>query len=232
MTVAQDARGIALAGSDFSISVTSTLSSNDTDPGRNADNIHEVTQPNFQSVTYTVENGPDGRYDWGESYIEGTAQKIATNDGTGNITNYIHAVAGNYASDIVTIDGVAQPLFTDVYENDDVAAGVLIVENFIPTFAQDDAILEQVSVADYVANTGGNNNGTETAFYAINPVDGQRVTTNWTYDEYTTGVSDGSIISTGATVTQQISGVTNILADDYDGGGPQFIDTPNFGIVS
>ena len=230
LTVAQDARGIALAGSDFSISVTSTLSSNDTDPGRNADNIHEVTQPNFQSVTYTVENGPDGRYDWGESYIEGTAQKIATNDGTGNITNYIHAVAGNYASDIVTIDGVAQPLFTDVYENDDVAAGVLIVENFIPTFAQDDAILEQVSVADYVANTGGNNNGTETAFYAINPVDGQRVTTNWTYDEYTTGVSDGSIISTGATVTQQISGVTNILADDYDGGGPQFIDTPNFGI--
>ena len=230
LTVAQDARGIALAGSDFSISITSTLSSNDTDPGRNADNIHEVTQPNFQSVTYTVENGPDGRYDWGESYIEGTAQKIATNDGTGNITNYIHAVAGNYASDIVTIDGVAQPLFTDVYENDDVAAGVLIVENFIPTFAQDDAILEQVSVADYVANTGGNNNGTETAFYAINPVDGQRVTTNWTYDEYTTGVSDGSIISTGATVTQQISGVTNILADDYDGGGPQFIDTPNFGI--
>ena len=230
LTVAQDARGIALAGSDFSISITSTLSSNDTDPGRNADNIHEVTQPNFQSVTYTVENGPDGRYDWGESYIEGTAQKIATNDGTGNITNYIHAVAGNYASDIVMIDGVAQPLFTDVYENDDVAAGVLIVENFIPTFAQDDAILEQVSVADYVANTGGNNNGTETAFYAINPVDGQRVTTNWTYDEYTTGVSDGSIISTGATVTQQISGVTNILADDYDGGGPQFIDTPNFGI--
>ena len=54
LTVAQDARGIALAGSDFSISITSTLSSNDTDPGRNADNIHEVTQPNFQSVTYTV----------------------------------------------------------------------------------------------------------------------------------------------------------------------------------
>ena len=55
-------------------------------------------------------------------------------------------------------------------------------------------------------------------FYTINPVDGQRTITNWTYDEYTNGVADGSITSTGASVTRQLSDVTNILADDYDGG--------------
>ena len=43
LTITQDARGTALAGSDFSISVTTTIDSNDTDPGRNSDNIHEVT---------------------------------------------------------------------------------------------------------------------------------------------------------------------------------------------
>ena len=231
LTITQDARGTALAGSDFSINVTSTLDSNDNDPGRNSDNIQEVTQANFQSVNYTVENGPDGRYAWGESFTEGTAERIATNDGSGSITNYIHAVGGNYAEDGITIDGIAQPLFTDVYENDDVSAGVLIVENFNPIFAQDDAILEQVSVADYMSNAGGNNNGTETIHYAINPADGQRVTTTWTYDEYTTGVANGSITPTGATVTQNISGVTNILVGDYDGGGPQYIDTPNYGVA-
>ena len=231
LTITQDARGTALAGSDFSINVTSTLDSNDNDPNRNSDNIQEVTEANFQSVTYTVENGPDGRYAWGESFTEGTAERIATNDGSGSITNYIHAVGGNYAEDGVTIDGVAQPLFTDVYENDDVSAGVLIVEDFNPIFAQDDAILEQVSVADYMSNAGGNNNGTETIHYAINPADGQRVTTTWTYDEYTTGVANGSITPTGATVTQNISGVTNILVGDYDGGGPQYIDTPNYGVA-
>ena len=230
LTITQDARGTALAGSDFSINVTSTLDSNDNDPGRNSDNIQEVTQATFQSVTYTVENGPDGRYAWGESFTEGTPERIATNDGSGSITNYIHAVGGNYAEDVTTIDGVAQPLFTDVYENDDVSAGVLIVENFNPIFAQDDSILEQVSAADYMSNAGGNNNGTEAVFYAINPADGQRVTTNWTFDEYTTGVGNGSITPTGATVTQHISGVTNVLVDDYDGGGPQYIDTPNFGV--
>ena len=230
LTITQDARGSALAGSDFSINVTSTLDSNDNDPGRNSDNIQEVTQPNFQSVTYTVENGPDGRYAWGESFTEGTAERIATDDGTGNITNYIHAVGGNYAEDIVTIDGVAQAIFTDVYENDDVDAGIVIVENFNPIFEQNDAILEQVSASDYMSNAGGKNNGTEAIFYEINPVDGQRVITNWTYDEYTNGVADGSITSTGASVTRQISGVTNILADDYDGGGPQYIDTPNMGL--
>jgi hypothetical protein len=231
LTITQDARGLALAGSDFSINVTSTLDSNNNDPGRNSDNIQEVTQSNFQSVTYTVENGPDGRYSWGESFTEGTAERIATSDGTGNITNYIHAVGGNYAEDIVTIDGVAQTIFTDVYENNDVDAGIVIVENFNPIFGQNDAILEQVSASDYMTNAGGKNNGTEVIFYSINPVDGQRVTTNWTYDEYTNGVADGSITSTGASVTQQISGVTNILADDYDGGGPQYIDTPNMGIA-
>ena len=231
LTITQDARGTALAGSDFSINVTSTLDSNDNDPGRNSDNIQEVTQANFQSVTYTVENGPDGRYAWGESFTEGTAERIATNDGSGSITNYIHAVGGNYAEDGVTIDGVAQPLFADVYENDDVSAGVLIVENFIPIFAQDDAILEQVSVADYMSNAGGKNNGTETIHYAINPADGQRVTTTWNYDEYTTGVANGSITPTGATVTQNISGVTNILVGDYDGGGPQYLDTANYGVA-
>jgi hypothetical protein len=231
LTITQDDRGTALAGNNFSIIVNSTLDSNDNDPGRNSDNIQEVTQSNFQSVTYTVENGPDGRYAWGESFTQGTAERIATNDGTGDITNYIHSVDGNYAEDIVTIDGVAQTIFTGVYENDDVDAGVLIVENFNPIFGQDDAILEQVSASDYVANTGGNNNGTETIFYAINPIDGQRVITNWTYDEYTNGVADGSITSTGAAFTRQISGVTNILADDYDGGGPQYIDTPNMGVA-
>ena len=229
LTITQDARGTALAGSDFSISVTTTIDSNDTDPGRNSDNIHEVTEANFQTIDALVSNGPDGRYDWGESFTQGTAQRIATNDGTGDITNYIHTVGGNYAQDAVTIDGVAQPLFTDVYENDDVAAGVLIVDNFNPVFAQDDAILEQVSVADYVANTGGNNNGTETAIYAINPADGQRITTNWTYADYTAGVADGSITSQGVDDTQQLSGVTNILAAAYDGGGPQYLDTPNYG---
>ena len=231
LTITQDARGTALAGSDFSINVTSTLDSNNNDPNRNSDNIQEVTEANFQSVTYTVENGPDGRYAWGESFTEGTAERIATNDGSGSITNYIHAVGGNYAEDGVMIDGVAQPLFTDVYENDDVSGGVLIVEDFNPIFAQDDAILEQVSVADYMSNAGGNNNGTETIHYAINPADGQRVTTTWTYDEYTTGVANGSITPTGATVTQNISGVTNILVGDYDGGGPQYIDTPNYGVA-
>ena len=73
-----------MAGSDFSINVTSTLDSNDNDPGRNSDNIQEVTQASFQSVTYTVENGPDGRYAWGESFTEGTAERIATNDGSGS----------------------------------------------------------------------------------------------------------------------------------------------------
>ena len=231
LTITQDARGTALAGSDFSINVTSTLDSNDNDPGRNSDNIQEVTQATFQSVTYTVENGPDGRYAWGESFTEGTAERIATNDGSGSITNYIHAVGGNYAEDGITIDGVAQPLFADVYENDDVSSGVLIVENFNPIFAQDDAILEQVSVADYMSNAGGNNNGTETVHYAINPADGQRVTTTWNYDEYTTGVADGSITPTEATVTQNISGVTNILVGDYDGGGPQYFDTANYGVA-
>ena len=230
LTITQDARGRALAGSDFSINVTSILDTNDNDPGRNSDNIHEVTEANFQSVTYTVENGPDGRYAWGESFTEGTAERIATNDGTGSITNYIHAVGGNYSEDVIVIDGVAQSLFTSVYENDDVTAGVLIVENFNPIFAQDDDILEQVSAADYMSNAGGNNNGTERVFYAINPADGQRVTTNWTYDEYTNGVADGSITSTGAAVTRHISGVTNILADDYDGGGARYIDTPNMGV--
>ena len=230
LTITQDARGTALGGSNFSINVTSTLDSNDHDPGRNSDNIQEVTEATFQSVTYTVENGPDGRYSWGESFIEGTPQRIATNDGSGSITNFIHAVGGNYAEDVVTVDGVAQALFTDVYENDDVSGGVLIVENFNPIFAQDDAILEQVSAADYMSNAGGNNNGTEIAYYAIDPANGQRVTTNWTFDEYTTGVANGSITPTGATVTQNISGVTNVLAENYDGGGPQFIDTPNFGV--
>ena len=111
MTITQDARGTALAGSDFSINVTSTLDSNDNDPNRNSDNIQEVTEANFQSVTYTVENGPDGRYAWGESFTEGTAERIATNDGSGSITNYIHAVGGNYAEDGVTIDGIGTATF-------------------------------------------------------------------------------------------------------------------------
>ena len=230
LTITQDARGTALAGNDdFSISVTTTVDSNDHDPGRDAANIHEVTEANFETVDALVANGPDGRYAWGQSFVQGTPQRIATNDGTGDITNYIHAVAGNYAVDAVTIDGVAQPLFTDVYDNDDAAAAVLIVDNFNPVFAPDDAILEQVSVADYVANTGGNNNSTETAIYELDPATGARVTTNWTFAEYTAGLADGSITSQGVADTQQLSGVTNILAAAYDGGGPQYIDTPNYG---
>ena len=238
LTIANDARGNALGGSGFSIRVTSTVDSNDHDPGRNAANIHEVTEPQFRTVSVQVVNTVQTTESWGQVFAANTAKREISNDGSGQQTDVIHQTNGNYADPLnqpfihgdVAAAGIATQVFTGVYQDDDDITSPLIVD-FDPTFSTGDNILEKVEVADYVANTGGNNNGTETAIYAINPADGQRITTTWNYADYTAGVADGSITSQGVNDTQQLSGVTNILAADYDGGGPQYLDTPNYGGV-
>ena len=238
LTIANDVRGNALGGSGFSIRVTSTVDSNDHDPGRNAANIHEVTEPRFRTVSVQVVNTVPTTESWGQVFAANTAKREISNDGSGQQTDIIHQTNGNYADAAnqpfihadVAAAGIATQVFTGVYQDDADITSPLIVD-FDPTFSTGDNILEKVEVADYVANTGGNNNGTETAIYAINPADGQRITTTWNYADYTAGVADGSITSQGVDDTRQLSGVTNILAAAYDGGGPQYIDTPNYGGV-
>ena len=231
LTIKQDARGTGLQGSGFSIQITSILDANDSDPGRNDANIHEVTTPQFKTTDVKVMNTVRVQEAWGQIFEAGTAKMVATGDNTGTDTNYFHKVDGNYAVNAVTVGGVVKPVWTGVYKNDD-PTDVLIVD-FNPTFTADagsnppkpDKILERVTVQDVVNNTGGKNNGTETAIYSKNP-DGTRVTTNWTYAQYQAGLADGSITSQGVADTRNTVNRGNILVGAYDGGGPQFIDTP------
>ena len=233
LTIKQDARGTGLQGTGFAIRVTGIQNANDSDPGRNDANIHEVTTPTFKTTDVKVMNTVRVQEAWGQIFEAGTAKMVATGDNTGTDTNYFHQADGNYAVNAVTVGGVVKPVWTGVYKNDD-PTDVLIVD-FNPTFTADagsnppkpDKILERVTVPDVVNNTGGKNNGTETAIYSKNP-DGSRVTTNWTYAEYQAGLADGSITSQGVADTRNTVNRGNILVGAYDGGGAQYIDTPKY----
>lgn len=181
LTIANDARGNALGGSGFSIRVTSTVDSNDHDPGRNAANIHEVTEPQFRTVSVQVVNTVQTTESWGQVFAANTAKREISNDGSGQQTDVIHQTNGNYADPLnqpfihvdVAAEGIATQVFTGVYQDDADITSPLIVD-FDPTFSTGENILEQVSVADYVAGVG--NNGSETARYVRNPVDGSTTT--------------------------------------------------------
>ena len=76
-----------------------------------------------------------------------------------------------------------------------------------------------VTVQDVVNNTGGRNNGTETAIYSKDPDTGAKVTTTWTFAEYQAGLADGSITNQGVADTRNTVNRGNILVGAYDGGG-------------
>ena len=97
LTIANDARGNALVGTGFSIRVTSTVDSNDHDPGRDAANIHEVTEPNFRTVSVQVVNTVEVTETWGQVFAANTAKREISSDGSGQQTDIIHQTNGNYA---------------------------------------------------------------------------------------------------------------------------------------
>ena len=237
-------RGLGLGpNDDFRLTVNTVVNSN---PGVNDDDIHPVFQDTtlFETVDVLVANGPDGRYDWGEPFTQGTPQMVATTDGSGDLVNYRHRTEGNYAVGDdddgqpfeLNIDGIetAQAVWTGIYANDDPTDDLIV--DFNPVYTADpagtnpDIVKEQITVTDYVNNPGARTTSDE-AIIAIDAL-GNRKTETWTWDEVN-GVAGlggvGNIASNGQTIQEIVDPNVVIIDNDdaYVADDTRYVDTVN-----